>query len=205
MKRKTSVKANRRKRPAKKAAKKAVAKTRMRIAKATPARKARPVPGRKRTLAWEPTPEAQKVIDTCQDVFDNTSGASSDCNKFVKAVCDKFSVNPFASGDDADDITNDIRDSTWLATNGWTGLDKDPVKAKSAADEGKLVIAGATGSDLGQNHGHVVVVVSSESLWKNYPYGSWGTLGGVGKTNAKMTLAYKLADLPKVSYMSKAV
>jgi hypothetical protein len=155
--------------------------------------------------AWSPTPEAQKVIDTCQDVFDNVAGAKRDCNKFVKAVCDKFNVNPFDDNDNADAITNDIRDSGWCSRNGWTQLAKDPQKAKDAADRGELVVAGATGADVHQAHGHVVIVVSSEKLWKGYPYASWGKLGGVGKTNAKMTVAFKLADLPKVSYMSKTV
>jgi hypothetical protein len=156
-------------------------------------------------FAWTPTPGAQKIIDACQDVFDNTPGASGDCNKFVKSVCDKFNINPFSDADDADAITNDIRDANWCAANGWAQLDADPQKAKDSADQGELVIAGATGSDLSQNHGHVVVVVSSELLWKGYPYASWGVLGGVGKTNEKMTLAYKLADLPKVSYMTKKI
>lgn len=163
------------------------------------------VESRPAVLAWQPTPEAKKVIDTCQDVFDNTSGAKSDCNKFVKAACSKLSINPFAAGDDADAITKNIRDATWRTANGWSGLDQDPKKAKAAADAGDLVIGGATGSDLGQTHGHVVVVVSSEKLWKDYPYGSWGTLGGTGQTNAKLTLAYKLSDLPNVSYMSKKI
>ena len=155
--------------------------------------------------AWQPTPEAQKIIDTCQDVFDNVAGAKSDCNKFVKAVCAKFNVNPFDDGDNADAITDDIRDSGWCGHNGWTQLANDPRKAKDAADRGELVVAGATGGDVGQAHGHVVIVVSSEALWKGYPYASWGKLGSVGKTDTKMTVAFKLADLPKVSYMSKAV
>jgi hypothetical protein len=152
--------------------------------------------------AWKPTPAAQKVIDACQDVFDNSRGAKSDCNKFVKAVCAKLANNPFAAGDNADAITNKIRDATWRKANGWDGLNQDAKKAKAAADAGELVIGGTTGADIGQTHGHVVVVVSSEALWKNHPYASWGKLGGTGKTKAKMTLAYKLADLPKVLYMS---
>jgi hypothetical protein len=100
--------------------------------------------------------------------------------------------------------TSLIRDATWRSTNGWTGLDEDPDEAKKATDRGDLVIGGATSSDLKQGHGHVVVVVSSEKLWKGFGYASWGTLGGVGKVNEKMTVAYKLSDLPKVSYMCKA-
>jgi hypothetical protein len=153
--------------------------------------------------AWKPTAAAQKVIDACQDVFDNTTGAKSDCNKFVKAVCAKLAANPFAAGDNANAITNKIRDAAWRTANGWAGLNQDPKKAKAAADAGELVVGGTTGADIGQTHGHVVVVVSSEALWKDHPYASWGMLGGTGKTNAKMTLSYKLADLPKVSYMSK--
>lgn len=160
---------------------------------------------RRVAVLWQPTPEAAKVIDACQDIFDNTPGAKGDCNKFVKAVCANLSTDPFSAGDDADKITKKIRDATWRKTNGWVGFDQDANKAKAAADLGDLVIGGATGSDLGHNHGHVVVVVSSEKLWKDYPYGSWGTLGGTGMTNAKLTLAYKLADLPKVSYMSKKI
>ena len=154
-------------------------------------------------LLWTPTPEAQNVIDTTQDVFDNTPGAKSDCNKFVKAVCASLLTDPFKAGASADDITNNIRDSAWRGANNWIGLDKDPDAAKKAADKGDLVIGGATSTDLGQNHGHVVVVVSCEKLWKGFGYASWGTLGGTGKVNEKMTLAYKLTDLPSVSYMSK--
>src|ERR1700688_4661584 len=69
---------------------------------------------RTRKLLWKATPEAQKVIDTTQDVFDNTPGAKSDCNKFVKAVCAALATDPFGGGDNADDITNDIRSDTWL-------------------------------------------------------------------------------------------
>jgi hypothetical protein len=158
---------------------------------------------RQQQRLWSPTPKAQKVIDTTQDVFDNTAGASGDCNKFVKAVCDKLVTNPFDDGANADDITKNIRDANWRAANGWTGLDEDPVSAKTAADNGDLVIGGATGADLGEDHGHVVVVVTCESFWKGYGYASWGMLGGTGMVDAKMTLAYKAADLPSVSYMSK--
>src|SRR5207249_3930552 len=116
----------------------------------TPARKPRrPI---KRKLIWQPTPEAQKVIDNCQDVFDNTPGANSDCNKFVKSVCDKFNTNSFSEFDDADAVTDDIRSSDWCARNGWTQLNKDPKKAKDSADRGELVVAGATGGDLNQTH-----------------------------------------------------
>lgn len=67
------------------------------------------------------------------------------------------------------------------------------------------MIDGATGDDLAQTRGHVVDVVSCEKLWKGYLYASWGKLGGTGNVNEKMTVAYKLDDLPKVSYMSKAL
>jgi hypothetical protein len=160
---------------------------------------------RPRKLAWKPTPEAQKVIDTTQDVFDNTPGAKSDCNKFVKAVCAALATDPFGAGDNADDITNDIRSDAWRGDAGWTGLKQDPSEAKKAADRGDLVIGGATGADLGQNHGHVVVVVSCEKLWKGYGYASWGKLRGTGKVNKKMTDAFTLDDLPSVSYMSKSI
>ena len=84
------------------------------------------------SVAWQPTPEAKSVIDTTQDVYDNVAGASSDCNKFVKAVCTKLTVNPFSDSDDADAITNDIRNDSWLTANGWTGLQQDPAAAKAA-------------------------------------------------------------------------
>lgn len=154
---------------------------------------------------WMPSPGAQKVRDICQDVFEHIFGAKSDCNRFVKSVCDDLKANPFSDSDNADAITNCIRDSGWCVRNGWTQLNRDPQKAKDSAARGELIVAGATGKDLNQGHGHVVVVVDSKGLWKGYPYASWGKLGGVGRTNEKMTLAYKLVDLPKVSYMSKKV
>ena len=160
---------------------------------------------RQAIAGWTPTPRAQRVIDTCQAVFDDVPGARSDCNGFVKSVCNKLNANPFSDADNADAITNHIRDIGWCAHNGWTPLDRDPQKAKDSAQRGELIVGGATGTDLKQAHGHVVLVVDSKGLWKGYPYASWGKLGGVGRTNARMTVAYKLADLPKVSYMTKKV
>ena len=173
--------------------------------KATDQKQPPKVQGRQATPDRTPSPGAQRVIDTCQDVFDKVPGARSDCNKFVKLVCDKLDANSFSDSDNADSITNHIRDVGWCAHNGWTQLNRDPQKAKDSAEQGQLIVAGATGNDLKQAHGHVVVVVGSKGLWKGYPYASWGKLGGVGKTNARMTVAYKLADLAKVSYMTKKV
>jgi len=158
---------------------------------------------RTRKLRWSPTPEAQKVIDATRDVFDNTPGAKSDCNRFVKAVCKKVLTDPFAPDATADVITNNIRDPGWRTANGWTGLEQDPVWAKNSADRGDLVIGGATSSDLGEGYGHVVVVVSCERLWRGFGYASWGKFRGIGRVNEKMTRAYKYRDLPKVSYMCK--
>jgi len=154
---------------------------------------------------FQPTAAAQKVIDACHDVFNNSPGAKSDCNKFVKRVCDKFNTDPFDADDNADAIVEHIRDANWCAQHGWQQLGHDPQAAKDAADSGDLVVAGATGDDVGQAHGHVVVVISSQGLHNGFPFACWGKLGAVGKLDTQMTLAFKLADLPKVSYMAKSV
>lgn len=173
--------------------------------RATDQKRSPRVQARQAIPGWTPSPGAQRVIDACQDVFDEVPGAKSDCNKFVKSVCDKLDANSFSDADNADAITNHIRDTGWCILNGWTQLDKDPQKAKDSAQRGELIVAGANGADLKQVHGHVAVVVDSKNPWKGYPYASWGKLGGVGRTNTRMTVAYKLADLPKVSYMTKKV
>src|SRR5262249_27134047 len=112
---------------------------------------------RTRKLRWSPTPEAQKVIDATRDVFDNTPGAKSDCNRFVKAVCKKVLTDPFAPDATADVITNNIRDPGWPTANGWTGLDQDPGWAKNSADSGDLVSGGVTSRDRGEGNGRVAV------------------------------------------------
>src|SRR5262249_23554350 len=96
-----------------------------------------------------PNPIAQKIIDICDEVFDDNS---DDCNKFAKAVAAKFSITLTGN---ADSIVDAIQGE------GWTVL-ADGVEAKSKADDGWFVVGGLKGADQTPpvDHGHVVIVVS---------------------------------------------
>jgi hypothetical protein len=106
----------------------------------------------------------------------------------------------------ADDIAKDITDAKWLKRNGWTSLGNDPAAARAAAAEGKLVIGGATGTALGQGHGHVVVVENSKDLWMGYPYVASGSREQTQRSpSVGMTQVFRRADIPKVFYAAKEI
>ena len=108
---------------------------------------------------------------------------STDCNAFVKAVAGDVGVTLTGN---ADSIVNQISGS------GWTHLQNDGVAASAAAADGKLVVGGLTAKDLGDSHGHVVIVVPPTGRLGHdkYPYAYWGSLddgdvrknGGLGTT-----------------------
>ncbi|MER8802303.1 hypothetical protein [Mesorhizobium sp. M0998] len=154
---------------------------------------------------WAPTPAAQKVIDACNDAWNDETKA--DCNKYVKAVASALAHPDFGAGENANAIAADLADTNWLSTNGWTSL-TDGVAAKAAADKGLFVVGAISGGNYvpPAGNGHVVVVVSSAALHKGkYPFACWGKLDSVGEQNAPVTHAYNAASVDKVVYASRGV
>ena len=127
---------------------------------------------------------------------------NTDCNDFAKAVAAKVGVT--LTGD-ADSIVDQITGS------GWTNLSTDGVAASNAAAQGKLVIGGVKSRDLGDSHGHVVIVVppTGPLAHDKYPYAYWGSIngairdnGGLGKT---VNWSFNTVARDKVTYASKVI
>lgn len=99
-----------------------------------------------------------------------------DCNVFVRAVAARAGVNLTGN---ANSILSQIQGS------GWTSHGQDGVAASDAAASGKLVIAGLTSTELGDDHGHVVVVVAPTGPLGHgkYPYAYWGSLNDAIRTD----------------------
>ena len=134
-------------------------------------------------------------------------GASGDCSKFVKEVAKKLFAHGFEETDSADEITRHIRVPNWSKKYGWIQLENDIVEIKKYLDVGWLVIAGASGKDLGQPHGHVVVAISSKDFYtgshkRKSLYASWGKLDATGEIELPMSYAYASDDLSKVDYVA---
>ncbi|RWP51084.1 hypothetical protein [Mesorhizobium sp.] len=110
-------------------------------------------------------PNAQKVLDACKGRWDANK---KDCNAFVKAVAADCKV-VIAADADADAIVSLVTGAGWRR-------EADGPAALKAAQEGRLVIGGLSGADLGDDHGHVVVVVAVGLEKGLYPSAYWGTL-----------------------------
>lgn len=134
-------------------------------------------------------PNAEKIIDTCEDEW---PANKSDCSGFVKDVVASLGI--VLTGQ-ANDIVDQIKGGGWTALN-------DGKAAKQAADGGKLVIGGLTGGEqqTPSPHGHVVVVVSGPLAKDLYPTAYWGTLGGTGERAKTVNWAWKAGDRDNVFY-----
>ncbi|CAJ4289772.1 Uncharacterised protein [Burkholderia pseudomallei] len=139
------------------------------------------------------------VTQTCKDVWDDNK---TDCNAFVKAVASKFNITLTGQ---ADDILGQIKGADW------TSHEHDGIAASEAAKTGRLVIGGMNSKDLGQTHGHVVVVVPPTGPLGHgrYPYAYWGSTnvdiradGGVGTT---INYSFDTAHRDNVFYASKEI
>lgn len=122
-----------------------------------------------------------------------------DCNQFVKAVAARLGV---ALSGNADAIVDSIRGA------GWTPL-ADGVAAAAAAERGDFVVGGMKSSELGDAHGHVVVVVRGPLEHGKYPRAYWGSLsetirdnGGLGKG---VNWSFSRDKRDSISFGSRAV
>lgn len=107
--------------------------------------------------------QAENIITSCKSRWDANK---KDCNAFVKAVAADCAI---ALEGQADDIMTAIKAGNWRK-------EADGPAALKAAEDGRLVIGGMTGADLGDSHGHVIVVVAKGSDNPKYPIAYWGTL-----------------------------
>jgi hypothetical protein len=139
-------------------------------------------------------PTAQRIIEACENVFDDNG---EDCNKFAKAVATRFNVTLTGN---ANAIVDQIQG------DGWTSL-ANGVEAKGKADDGWLVVGGLKGADQNppKANGHVVIVVSGPLAQAKYPTAYWGQLGGSGDKNKTVNFAWTLADRDNVIYAARLI
>lgn len=140
------------------------------------------------------TPEADRIIEACKDVW---SGKKDACNFFVIAVADQLGVT--LSGR-ADDIVDEIRGADWSRL-------KHGVAARDAAKQGRFIVAGmkSTEFDPPRSEGHVAIVVTgamNPAGWA--PAGYWGSMessvaekGGMG---SPISLCFRASDQAKITY-----
>jgi hypothetical protein len=137
-------------------------------------------------LAWG------KVQQACEDLF---ASNSDDCNKFVKAVAANFGI-PLVGNADA--IVSTIQAMPW------NYIGNDLAAAKTASDfasQGKLVVAGLTASELGDSHGHVVVVVPGVLVNGLYPHAYWGSISaGKAARDQGVNFAFQHPFCDQVKY-----
>lgn len=138
--------------------------------------------------------KAQRIIDTCERVFDANKG---DCNKFVKAVALEYSITLTGN---ADAITDAIQGAGWISVG-------DGKAAAARAAQGYLVIGGLKGSDqqVPSAHGHVVVVVKGALNRGKYPSAYWGRLGGSGAKNKTTNWTWRAVDRDNVKYGARLI
>eukprot|EP00903_Cladosiphon_okamuranus_P000941 g939.t1 len=124
------------------------------------------LPARPATIVQETLARAESaddIIASCKTLWAANKKA---CNDFVIAVAKDHGV---ILKDQADDILKTIQGT------GWT-READGKAAAKAAKEGKLVVGGLPAKDLGDDHGHVVIVVDGSPEHGKYPKAYWGSL-----------------------------
>ncbi|MDR3636954.1 MAG: hypothetical protein P4L84_24325 [Isosphaeraceae bacterium] len=137
---------------------------------------------------------AQAVIDACME---NWEAHQSDCSGFVKAVAAELRV-PMPNVN-ADQLIDFLATSTeWQEFTAGDG-----VAAEEAATEGMLVIGGLKSRDLGDAHGHVVVVLWGELARGKYPRASWGSLGKHQRRDSSVNYAFDEDARDNVRYFRR--
>jgi hypothetical protein len=145
---------------------------------------------------------AKKIMQNCDDVFEKEQ---FDCNKFMKAAASPFFGDIF-KGLDADGIIALLGKES----SGWTMTTvRDTCVAKAQA--GHFVIAGMTAADLGQNNGHLAVVIACPQEASGTTTVPIGYAGSIGAASARIRGARLSGTFPKqkvwdeeISYFYKA-
>jgi hypothetical protein len=144
--------------------------------------------------------DPNEIVKACRQLRSVGSNASQ-CNNFVTSVAARFGV-PLRGT--ADQIVAQITDRA-----NWTQHGNDGKAASEAADNGALAVGGMTSQDLGDAHGHVVIVVKGKPDRDKYPAACWGSLnagirpdGALGKT---INFSFSRDDRDNVVYGSRMV
>lgn len=140
--------------------------------------------------------DAEDIIASCKTLWDANKAA---CNDFVIAVAKDHGVTLEGQ---ADDILSAIKDAGWTA-------ETDGKAAAVAAKAGKLVVGGLTSAELGDAHGHVVIVVDGTPEHGKYPVAYWGSLSEkireAGGKGIGVNWCFSKAARDKVHYASRPV
>ncbi len=136
-----------------------------------------------------------RIIQACETHWKEKFG---DCSGFLKSVATEVGV--FLPNKQANEIYDYLKGKPagWdmLGTGAATG-----VIAGVAGSEGKLVVAAWKNAS---GHGHVAIVVDfSQELSRAMAY--WGSLGGVGKTYAKITSSFSQTKLKDTLFAAHAL
>jgi hypothetical protein len=143
------------------------------------------------------SPRALAVIDACEAVW---KANSTDCNHFLKAVAQTLGVTFFDASWNANRIVDELMRVATYSPSRWQAL-ASANDARAAAEAGNFVVAGTRGSDTGDVHGHVAVVVAGPMHpTRHVPHGYWGRLGGVGAKNCTLNWAWLVKDLSALKY-----
>ena len=97
---------------------------------------------------------AKRILDNCAANFAANCG---DCNQFLKAALSVFLNDGYFDGLNADGIVGKLQSPA----EGWA-TSRQIATAIAMAKSGNVVIAGMTAAALGQNHGHLAVVVGCD-------------------------------------------
>jgi hypothetical protein len=108
------------------------------------------------------------VEQACIDLFEANK---DDCSKFAKAIASRFRIDLIGQ---ADDIFSQIQQEPWTPVPG-TDLEA-AANAAGFATQGYLVMGALRSGDLGESHGHVVVVVAGPLVGGSYPLAYWGSI-----------------------------
>lgn len=141
-----------------------------------------------------------EIVKACRELLGVVSNANN-CNDFVIAVAARFGV---ALEGAADRIVARITSDA-----GWTQHGTNGNAASQAADRGALVVGGMASRELGDAHGHVVIVVAGVPNRDKYPVAYWGSMnqrirpdGALGKT---VNFSFSEVDRDRVVYASQMV
>lgn len=158
------------------------------------AKKNRLKPGKKKLKA---ATGEDVVLQACTACFQSQANQNA-CNKFVNCVvttCKNTAAFP------ATYLADDIVGA--LTSYPWQGITPgDSASAVAQAAMGNLVIGGLTGGELGDSHGHVVIIHSKTRPSDGVPYGSWGTDSAYinAEDNHPISECFKKALLPQMHY-----
>jgi len=99
-------------------------------------------------------PIAQQILESCEACFPDNS---DDCNKFLRAALSGFLVAGYLDNLNADAIVGKLQNPG----DGWA-TSREISTVIAMAKSGNIAVAGMTSTSLGQNHGHVAVVVGCD-------------------------------------------